>query len=78
MACFVIGSADFYSTHPKRAPGRPIVILPRVERAVNSRTHFVAQLLLIPQGSLFGHIMFLVSFAVSWVDNSYLSSTDAV
>jgi hypothetical protein len=37
---------------------------------------FVAQLLLIPQGSLFGQIMFLGSLAVSWVYNCYLSSTD--
>ena len=37
---------------------------------------FVAQLLLIPQGSLFGQIMFLISLAVSWVYNSYLSSSD--
>ena len=37
---------------------------------------FVAQLLLIPQGSLFGQIMFLASLAVSWAYNSYLSSAD--
>jgi hypothetical protein len=37
---------------------------------------FVAQLLLIPQGSLFGQIMFVTSLAVSWAYNSYLSSSD--
>jgi len=37
---------------------------------------FVAQLLLIPQGTLFGQIMFVASLAVSWAYNSYLSSSD--
>ncbi|KAH7919111.1 hypothetical protein BV22DRAFT_1075609 [Leucogyrophana mollusca] len=37
---------------------------------------FVAQLLLIPQGTLFGQIMFVASLAVSWIYNSYLSSLD--
>ena len=37
---------------------------------------FVTQLLLIPQGSLFGQIMFLSSFAVSWAYNLFLSSMD--
>jgi hypothetical protein len=37
---------------------------------------FLAQLLLIPQGTLFGQIVFLSTLAVSWVFNSYLSSTD--
>jgi len=37
---------------------------------------FVAQLLLIPQGSLFGQIMFVGSLGVSWLYNSYLSSFD--
>jgi hypothetical protein len=37
---------------------------------------FLAQLLLIPQGTLFGQIMFLASLAVSWAYNSYLSSFD--
>ncbi|KAG2141534.1 hypothetical protein BD769DRAFT_1349587 [Suillus cothurnatus] len=36
----------------------------------------LAQLLLIPQGTLFGQIMFLSSFAASWVYNLYLSSID--
>ncbi|KAH7906969.1 hypothetical protein BJ138DRAFT_1217009 [Hygrophoropsis aurantiaca] len=37
---------------------------------------FVAQLLLIPQGSLFGQLMFVASLAVSWMYNSYLSSLE--
>lgn len=37
---------------------------------------FLLQLLLIPQGSLFGQIMFLVSLGVSWGYNSYLSSLE--
>ncbi|KAG2069291.1 hypothetical protein BDR04DRAFT_1232300 [Suillus decipiens] len=36
----------------------------------------LAQLLLIPQGTLFGQIMFLSSFAASWGYNLYLSSID--
>ncbi|KAG0698680.1 hypothetical protein DFH29DRAFT_940184 [Suillus ampliporus] len=39
-------------------------------------TQFVAQLLLIPQGTLFGQIMFVASLAVSWAYNSWLSSLD--
>jgi hypothetical protein len=34
------------------------------------------QVLLIPQGTLFGQIMFLSSFIISWVYNLYLSSLD--
>ncbi|KAG1735408.1 hypothetical protein EDB19DRAFT_1910668 [Suillus lakei] len=34
------------------------------------------QLLLIPQGTLFGQFMFLASFVISWVYNLYLSSLD--
>ncbi|KAF9226907.1 hypothetical protein BS17DRAFT_512275 [Gyrodon lividus] len=37
---------------------------------------FVAQLLLVPQGSLFGQIMFVASLGVSWAYNSWLSSLD--
>ncbi|KAF8435745.1 hypothetical protein L210DRAFT_3408593 [Boletus edulis BED1] len=37
---------------------------------------FLVQLLLIPQGSLLGQIMFLVSLGASWVYNSYLSSLE--
>jgi len=36
----------------------------------------IAQLLLIPQGKLPGQIMFLTTFMVSWIYNSYLSSLD--
>ncbi|KAG2752442.1 hypothetical protein P692DRAFT_20830438 [Suillus brevipes Sb2] len=36
----------------------------------------LGQLLLIPQGTLFGQIMFLSSFAASWTYNLYLSSID--
>ncbi|KAF8966333.1 hypothetical protein BDZ97DRAFT_1657822 [Flammula alnicola] len=37
---------------------------------------FLAQLFLIPQGELFGQIMFLGSLGVSWAFNSYLASVD--
>ncbi|KAI0646759.1 hypothetical protein C8Q79DRAFT_956311 [Trametes meyenii] len=37
---------------------------------------FLTQLLLVPQGEIFGQIMFLCSLAVSWGYNSYLSSLD--
>jgi hypothetical protein len=37
---------------------------------------FVTQLLLVPQGTLFGQIMFLGSFAASWMYNLFLSSMD--
>lgn len=37
---------------------------------------FLAQLFLIPQGSLFGQVMFLSSLGVSWFYNSWLSAFD--
>ena len=37
---------------------------------------FLVQLLVVPQGEIFGQIMFLCSLAVSWIYNSYLSSLD--
>ncbi|KAH7923666.1 hypothetical protein BV22DRAFT_1092484 [Leucogyrophana mollusca] len=37
---------------------------------------FVAQLLLIPQGTLFGQTMFVSSLAISWMYNAYLASVD--
>ena len=37
---------------------------------------FIAQLLLVPQGSLFGQLMFVISLGVSWIYNSWLSSLD--
>ncbi|KIO00418.1 hypothetical protein M404DRAFT_1003854 [Pisolithus tinctorius Marx 270] len=37
---------------------------------------FIAQLLLIPQGTLFGQMMFVASLAVSWAYNLWLSSID--
>ncbi|KAH7915519.1 hypothetical protein BJ138DRAFT_1141505 [Hygrophoropsis aurantiaca] len=37
---------------------------------------FLLQLLLIPQGTLFGQIMFLSSLAVSWAYNSFLASLE--
>ncbi|KAH0837785.1 hypothetical protein J3R83DRAFT_5965 [Lanmaoa asiatica] len=37
---------------------------------------FLLQLLLIPQGTLFGQIMFVISLGVSWGYNSYLSSLE--
>lgn len=39
-------------------------------------TQFILQLLLIPQGTLFGQIMFVVSLLVSWTYNYYVSSFD--
>ncbi|EIW76356.1 hypothetical protein CONPUDRAFT_158379 [Coniophora puteana RWD-64-598 SS2] len=39
-------------------------------------TQFFFQLLLIPQATLFGQIMFVASLAVSWVYTSYLSSKE--
>ena len=36
----------------------------------------VAQLLLVPQGSLFGQLMFVASIVVSWLYNLWLSSLD--
>ncbi|KAF8884218.1 hypothetical protein CPB84DRAFT_1734462 [Gymnopilus junonius] len=39
-------------------------------------TQFLLQLFIIPQGTLFGQIMFLSSFAVSWIYNAYLASLD--
>jgi len=37
---------------------------------------FIVQLLLVPQGTLFGQVMFLTTFGVSWIYNCYLSSID--
>lgn len=37
---------------------------------------FLAQLLLIPQGNLFGQFMFLSTLAISWLYNLHLSSID--
>ena len=37
---------------------------------------FLAQLLVVPQGEIFGQIMFISSLAISWMYNSYLSSLD--
>ncbi len=37
---------------------------------------FLTQLLLIPQGSLLGQIMFVASLATSWAYNTFLSSLD--
>ena len=37
---------------------------------------FLVQLLVIPQGTLFGQLMFVTSLGASWLHNMYLSSTD--
>ncbi|PIL23704.1 hypothetical protein GSI_13453 [Ganoderma sinense ZZ0214-1] len=37
---------------------------------------FLVQLLVVPQGTIFGQIMFLSSLGVSWLYNSFLSSLD--
>ncbi|KAG2155146.1 uncharacterized protein EDB93DRAFT_1320031 [Suillus bovinus] len=39
-------------------------------------SQFLTQLLLVPQATLFGQIMFLSSLAVSWAYNSFLSSLE--
>jgi hypothetical protein len=39
-------------------------------------TQFLLQLLLIPQGTLLGQILFLSTLAISWIYNCYLSSFD--
>ena len=39
-------------------------------------SQFILQLLLIPQGTLFGQIMFVASLSASWTYNYYLSSFD--
>lgn len=39
-------------------------------------TQFILQLLLIPQGTLFGQIMFIISLCASWLYNYYLASFD--
>ncbi|KAG2115806.1 uncharacterized protein F5147DRAFT_674704 [Suillus discolor] len=39
-------------------------------------SQFLIQLLLVPQATLFGQIMFLLSLAVSWAYNSFLSSLE--
>ncbi|OJT11175.1 hypothetical protein TRAPUB_12309 [Trametes pubescens] len=39
-------------------------------------SQLLAQLLVVPQGHLFGQLLFLISLAVSWAYNSYLSSPD--
>ena len=39
---------------------------------------FLVQLLLIPQGTLFGQLMFVVTLGISWLYNSGLSSMDRV
>jgi len=39
-------------------------------------TQFLLQLFIIPQGKLFGQIMFLSSLSVSWIFNAYLASVD--
>jgi hypothetical protein len=44
--------------------------------AVMYLLQFVAQLVLVPQGTLFGQLMFLASFAMAWANNCYLSSID--
>ncbi|KAI0749251.1 hypothetical protein C8Q80DRAFT_1218494 [Daedaleopsis nitida] len=57
-----------YDGHPKfGAIGHCSVLL---------TLQFLVQLLLIPQGTLYGQIMFITSLAVSWVYNTYLSSID--
>ena len=113
VSCFVLGLAEFSSTHPEPAKGSPagdgilgsdkeIVLLKGTESAVNSITrgrfslrflsegHYnlirwcsllffaqcITQLLLVPQASLFGQVMFLMSFGVSGLYNTWLSSFD--
>lgn len=44
--------------------------------AVALAVQFLSQLLVVPQGTLFGQIMFLTSLGISWMYNLYLSSQD--
>ncbi|KAI0830219.1 hypothetical protein BC628DRAFT_1336922 [Trametes gibbosa] len=44
--------------------------------AVLLSVQLLAQLLVVPQGELYGQLLFLASLAVSWAHNSYLSAPD--
>lgn len=61
-----------FSLHLKGAPEYTAVGLCSLLLEVQ----FLLQLLLIPQGSLFGQIMFLTSVIASWAYNSFLASLD--
>ncbi|EGO20227.1 hypothetical protein SERLADRAFT_452932 [Serpula lacrymans var. lacrymans S7.9] len=68
MGKFSIQYSDDSEPHPERRNIGLCSLLLTVQ--------FLAQLLLIPQGTLFGQIMFLTSLAFSWGYNSWLSSLD--
>ncbi|OJT14990.1 hypothetical protein TRAPUB_8433 [Trametes pubescens] len=44
--------------------------------SVGLTAQFLVQLLLIPQGTLFGQVMFVVTLGVSWMYNAYLSALE--
>ncbi|KAI6097564.1 hypothetical protein F5141DRAFT_1149426 [Pisolithus sp. B1] len=71
VSCLVIGSGKPTLTHPKAADcplGDGVLVLSMVQ--------FVAQVLLVPQGTPFGQSLFLASLAVSWAYNLWLSALD--
>ncbi|KAG1717467.1 uncharacterized protein EDB91DRAFT_1191027 [Suillus paluster] len=76
ISCLVIGSGKFTFYHPDPAPGAPPEYRNIGICSLLLTTQFIAQLLLIPQGTIFGQIMFVTSLAVSWAYNSWLSSLD--
>ncbi|KAF9071577.1 hypothetical protein BDP27DRAFT_511852 [Rhodocollybia butyracea] len=61
---------------PSPSPSKPSNLNKIGACALLLTVQFVLQLLLIPQSSLFGQILFLFSLAVSWAYNSYLASLD--
>ncbi|KIJ69774.1 hypothetical protein HYDPIDRAFT_104395, partial [Hydnomerulius pinastri MD-312] len=90
VASLVMGSGKlFLETVTKPAPGAPLgdgMLMPATENNVVVNrigmcslllvVQFLLQLLLIPQGTLFGQLMFVASLGVSWAYNSYLSSLE--
>ncbi|EIW65314.1 uncharacterized protein TRAVEDRAFT_17071 [Trametes versicolor FP-101664 SS1] len=57
-----------YNSHPKHHDIGCCAVLLSLQ--------LLAQLLVVPQGHLYGQLLFLFSLAVSWAYNSYLSSPD--
>ncbi|KAI6097546.1 hypothetical protein F5141DRAFT_1067203 [Pisolithus sp. B1] len=81
VSCLVIGSGKPTLTHPKAADcplGDGVLGTDREIAALRvlPMVQFVAQLLLVPQGTPFGQSLFLASLAVSWAYNLWLSALD--
>ena len=74
------GDSPKASSEPKLAPRVPPESQPRNILiglcSILLTCQFLTQLLLIPQGSLLGQIMFVASLAISWAYNTFLSSLD--